>query len=296
MTILVIGEALIDVVSTPGAPDRYAPGGAPANVALGLGRLGDDVALLTDIGDDFHGGFLSAHLRASQVTVHATPHAATSTARAVLSADGSAEYAFNLRWNPDTGLVAGSVWDVVHVGSIGAFLQPGATAIDELLQSEETTTRLLTFDPNIRPSVIGDQTAALARFEDLASRSDVVKLSDVDAEWLYPESGHEEQIARILTLGAGLVALTRGGDEAILATASATVQVPAHPAEVVDTIGAGDTFMVSLIHDLATTQRTPAALDADDLTRLGERAVRLAAITVSRAGADLPWQRELTDR
>ncbi|RAD74498.1 carbohydrate kinase, partial [Burkholderia multivorans] len=73
MTILVIGEALIDIVTTPDTADRYAPGGAPANVALGLGRLGDDVALLTDVGDDFHGGFLLAHLRASNVTVYATP-------------------------------------------------------------------------------------------------------------------------------------------------------------------------------------------------------------------------------
>lgn len=295
MTILVIGEALIDIVTTPAAADQYAPGGAPANVALGLGRLGDEVALLTDVGDDFHGGFVLAHLRASNVTVHATPRGATSTARAVLSADGSAEYDFHLRWAPDPTPITGGAWDAVHIGSIAAFLQPGAATIDSLLDDRGDETALITFDPNIRPSIIGDRAAALPRFEELAARVDVVKLSDVDAEWLYPGPTHEERIARILELGAGLVALTRGGDEAILATASATVHVPARRADVVDTIGAGDTFMVSLLHDLCRATGAPAELDREELTRLGENAVGLAAITVSRAGADLPWKREVED-
>src|SRR5699024_1548731 len=94
MSILVVGEALIDIVSTPGSSNRYAPGGAPANIALGLGRLGDEVEFLTDIGDDFHGGFLLAHLRESRVEVLARPSGRTSTALARLAADGSADYDF----------------------------------------------------------------------------------------------------------------------------------------------------------------------------------------------------------
>ena len=295
MTILVIGEALIDIVTLPGTSDRYAPGGAPANVALGLGRLGDDVALLTDVGDDFHGGFLLAHLRASNVTVHATPRGATSTARAVLSADGSAEYDFHLRWAPDPAPVTGEPWEAIHIGSIAAFIEPGAGTIDDLLAARGDDTALVTFDPNIRPTIIGDRAAALPRFEDLVRRVDVVKLSDVDAEWLYPESTDEERTARILDLGAGLAVLTRGSEDTVLATASATVRVAPQPVEVVDTIGAGDTVMASLLHDLCATNGAPAELDSDELTRLGENAASLAAITVSRAGADLPWKQELSD-
>lgn len=289
MSILVIGEALIDIVSSVGSPDRYAPGGAPANVALGLGRLGADVELLTDVGDDFHGGFLLAHLRESNVRVHARPTGSTSTARALLSADGSAEYEFSLRWVPDASLVDNGSWAAIHVGSIAAFLTPGATAVDSLLQRGRDSSALLSFDPNIRPSIIGDHDQALARFESLASRVDVVKLSDVDADWLYPGQSADAQMDQILRLGAQVVALTFGSEGSILSTTSARVRIPAGAVEVRDTIGAGDCFMSSLVHDLQDASTRLADMNEDSLRRLGEEASRRAAFTVARAGADLPW-------
>lgn len=292
MSILVIGEALIDIVSAAGSPDRYAPGGAPANVALGLGRLGDEVELLTDVGDDFHGGFLLAHLRESHVRVHARPTGSTSTARALLSADGSAEYDFALRWAPDASLVDGAEWAAIHVGSIAAFLSPGAAAVDSLLERGGESSVLLSFDPNIRPTIIGAHEPALARFETLASQADLVKLSDVDADWLYPGRNAESQVERILGLGAELVALTCGSDGAILSTTSARVRIPAGAVAVTDTIGAGDCFMSSLVHDLQGMQTRLEDMSEDSLRRLGENASRRAAITVGRAGADLPWASE----
>ena len=301
MSILVIGEALIDIVSTNGAPDRYAPGGAPANVALGLGRLGDDVEFLTDVGDDFHGGFLLAHLRESQVDVLTSPRGATSTALARLSEDGSAEYEFQLRWDPDSSLLGRNAHSVLHFGSIAAFLSPGSAVIDRHLddvaeQSDQQRDRpLVSFDPNIRPSIIGSHEEALPRFEALARRVDVLKLSDVDADWLYPDLGEDAQIDRLLDLGPSLVAMTRGGDGAILATASARVTAAAAQVDVTDTIGAGDTFMVSLIHDLHAQEAALSDLSTAELMNLGEHAAALAAITVSREGADLPWAADLTN-
>ena len=301
MSILVIGEALIDIVSTNGAPDRYAPGGAPANVALGLGRLGDDVEFLTDVGDDFHGGFLLAHLRESQVDVLTSPRGATSTALARLSEDGSAEYEFQLRWDPDSSLLGRNAHSVLHFGSIAAFLSPGSAVIDRHLddvaeQSDQQRDRpLVSFDPNIRPSIIGSHEEALPRFEALAQRVDVLKLSDVDADWLYPDLAEDAQIDRLLGLGPSLVAMTRGGDGAILATASARVTAAASQVDVTDTIGAGDTFMVSLIHDLHAQEAALSDLSTAELMDLGEHAAALAAITVSREGADLPWAADLTN-
>ncbi|SMX95905.1 fructokinase [Brevibacterium antiquum CNRZ 918] len=292
MSILVVGEALIDIVSSAGAPDRYAPGGAPANVALGLGRLGADVELLTDVGDDFHGGYLLAHLRESAVRVHARPTGSTSTARARLSPDGSAEYDFSLRWAPDASLVESADWSAIHVGSIAAFLSPGAAAVDSLLQRGRASSALLSFDPNIRPTIIGDQEQALARFESLASRVDVIKLSDVDADWLYPGQSSDAQMDQILRLGAQAVALTCGSEGSILSTASARVRVPAGAVKVRDTIGAGDSFMTSLVHDLQGTHPRLEDMNEDTLAHLGENASRRAAITVGRAGADLPWASE----
>lgn len=299
MSILVIGESLIDIVSTSGAEDRYSPGGAPANVALGLGRLGDEVEFLTDVGDDFHGGFLLAHLRESRVDVLTRPKGATSMALARLAADGSAEYDFRLRWDPDDSLVADGERSLLHFGSIGAFLRPGAAAVDRLLDRAASATGasrapLITFDPNIRPSIIGSHPVALSRFESLAKRVDVVKLSDADADWLYPDLDAHAQIERILDLGAGMAAMTRGEDGAIAATASARVEVKAETVAVRDTIGAGDTFMVSLIHELHASPIAVATVGESGLTHLAERAAELAAITVGREGADLPWAEELT--
>ena len=285
MSILVIGEALIDIVSTPGSPDRYAPGGAPANVALGLGRLGDDVEFLTDVGDDFHGGFLLAHLRESEVNVLASPRGATSTALARLAEDGSAEYEFQLRWDPDSRCSEGA-HSVLHFGSIAAFLEPGSAVIDRLLDAvaeqsgpkradSQGAGTLVSFDPNIRPSIIGSREEVLPRFEGLARRVDVLKLSDVDADWLYPDLTEVAQIDRLLGLGPDLVAMTRGGDGAILATASARVTVASAQVDVVDTIGAGDTFMVSLIHDLhASTSAVSRPRHGSDVT--GRQASALA--------------------
>src|SRR5699024_1661519 len=128
----------------------------------------------------------------------------------------------------------------------------------------------------------------------LASRVDLVKLSDADADWLYPDLDAHAQIDRVLDLGADLVAMTRGGNGAIVATASARAEVGAVQVEVRDTIGAGDTFMVSLIHELHTSRTSLDSLREAELTRLGERAAGLAAITVGREGADLPWSEDLT--
>ena len=292
MSILVIGEALIDIVSAPGVKERYAPGGAPANVALGLGRLGDDVELLTDIGDDCHGKLLLSHLRDSKVKVHARPRGLTSTARALLAADGSAEYDFSLRWAPDASLVDGGEWSAIHVGSIAAFLSPGSSTVDSLLKRSRDTCPLLSFDPNIRPTIIGAHEQALPRFEALASGVDVVKLSDVDAQWLYPERSIESLLDRVLSLGAQMVALTCGSEGSILSTTSARVKVPAAVAEVADTIGAGDSFMSSLVHDLQNPEVRLAHQGENALIHLGENASRRAAITVGRPGADLPWASE----
>lgn len=240
----------------------------------------------------------------------------------MLSADGSAEYEFRLRWEPDEALVDGTEVSALHIGSIAAFLQPGAAVVDSVLDrtqhAEATGTEvpdvelpaaeipkvgsqglspgrsvLRTFDPNIRANIIGLHDEVVARFESLASRVDVVKLSDVDADWLYPGAAPEEQIDRILELGTPLVALTEGSAGSVLATTSARCRVPAETAQVRDTIGAGDSFMVSLIHDLHESSTSLQRLTAEQLSELGRRAAHIAAVTVARTGADLPWRSEL---
>ena len=130
-----------------------------------------------------------------------------------------------------------------------------------------------------------------SRFEDFARRATVVKLSDEDAGYLYPDHDLRQVLDAIARLGPRLVAVTRGPLGAALAADGEFVEVPARTVQVVDTIGAGDTFMASLIADYPAIHA--GAISAEDLFAVGEAAVAAAAITVTRAGADLPWATEL---
>jgi fructokinase len=281
--VLVIGEALVDIVHTSGG-DVEHPGGSPANVALGLGRLGVDVALLSDIGRDERGDRIARHLEESSVQVLASSFSnrATSSATAVIADDGSAEYLFDVRWDPrpDPGVRP----RIVHTGSIAAFMEPGCRLVAELIRTTDASE--ITFDPNIRPALLGDQAEALEVFEQLASFATAVKMSDEDAAWLYPATAPLQVLERVRTLGPRLVALTMGASGSLLSCGDAVVEVPTVAVDVVDTIGAGDTYMASLIASLV--EYPSASITRSQLHLIGTRAARAAAITVSRAGADLP--------
>lgn len=280
------------------------------NIAFGLARLDRPVTLVTHIGRDARAANIAQHLDDAGVTL--APGSAreerTSTATAHLNADGSADYVFDLRWSLPPNFTVDDLAltesQLVHVGSIGAFLEPGGSAVLSLVTqlAESEKPPLVSFDPNIRPSIVTDHDAALARFERIAALSAVVKLSDEDAEWLYPGLGLDESIDRILTLGPGLVAVTRGGDGALLATSALRRAVPGVTVRVADTIGAGDSFMSALLDSLAElldegvepdALRSGLAFDAQLLGTIGEFAVRCAAITVSRAGANPPTRAEM---
>jgi fructokinase len=284
---LVIGEALIDIVETSGGASEHV-GGSPANVALGLGRRGVDVTLLTQFGADPRGAAIESHLSASRVRTLVERGEATSTARARIQSDGSAEYVFDIRWGvfgePD--LPAASL---VHTGSIAAFLEPGAGDVVRLLR--ETSAPEVTFDPNIRPDLVGERESVVARFHEIARLSTVVKMSDEDAEWLFSGLAPDEVLDLVLADGVRLAALTLGAEGAILASSEHRVRVAPVRVEAVDTIGAGDTFMASLIASVLATGS--AGLDREAIDEIGRDAVHSAAITVSRAGADLPWAHEL---
>jgi fructokinase len=288
--VLVIGEALIDIVTPEGLPSAEHVGGSPANVALGLGRLGIPVRLRTALGRDARGARLATHLAASGVEVEPESFALhhTSTATARISAQGDAFYDFDLDWQI-SGPIELRGARSIHVGSIGCFVEPGASSVRDAIRLWPRKV-LVTFDPNTRPALVGDQSSALYVTEEIASRSDVVKLSDEDAAWLYPGATVDEVLDRLLTLGARVVAMTLGGDGATIASRRARVIVAPITVPVKDTVGAGDTFMSSLIATLAEHRLNS---DEESLRAAGERAAVAAAITVGRIGADPPTRMEL---
>lgn len=287
---LVIGEALIDIVEDDGERERELVGGSPANVAVGLARQGHPVELLTRIGRDERGARIAEHVAAAGAALARSSWASpsTSTARARLRADGSAEYEFDITW--DLPVPALDDVALVHTGSIALFLEPGGTAVVEALR-RASATALVTVDPNIRPALVGEHRAARARFQEAARVADLVKLSDEDAAWLFPDLVPEQVLAEVATLGPRLVVITRGGEGAVALGAGGIVEVDAMPVDVVDTIGAGDAYMASL---LASALDDPQLFTSEAaLRRALRRAAVTAGITVSRAGANPPRRDEV---
>ena len=288
--VVVVGEALVDIVISPGGTTEH-PGGSPANVAYGLGRLGVPTALLTSIGDDHHGAAIEHHLQGAGVSLlpGSKGPGRTATATAALASDGSAHYDFDIRWDIPQIAPAG-LPKVLHTGSIATFLAPGAAAVRGLL--EQTHERcIVTYDPNIRPVLLGSHFEARTIFEELVPFTEVIKLSDEDARWLYPELDVEGVQEHLLQLGTGLVAVTLGAEGSLLQTRKARVAIPAVRSAVVDTIGAGDSYMSALIYGLL--MRGADGLAPSVLESLGRMASKAAAITVRRPGAQPPTLDEL---
>jgi fructokinase len=291
---LVIGEALIDIVERQGQRTEHV-GGSPLNVAVGLARLGRGVDFLTHIGDDQRGRRIVDHLNNSGVRLvsDSTSAERTPTAVATLDQSGAAQYVFDIDWRL-TGTPEVTPPLVVHTGSIATVLEPGCRATAALLDTYHPSATV-TFDPNVRPALIDDRDAARGRIDRLVERCDVVKASDEDMSWIDPARSPEQIAQTWLGLGPSIVAVTMGERGAFAMCAAGVARAPARQVDVVDTVGAGDAFMSGLIDALwsrdllgAGQRRNLAAISTAVLTDVVQTAVWSAALTVGRAGADLP--------
>ncbi|MCW1824267.1 ribokinase [Mycolicibacterium conceptionense] len=292
---LVIGEALIDIVESDGAVIGEYVGGSPLNVAVGLSRLGRGVDFLTHIAEDDHGKRIVEYVEDSgvQLVSGSTTASRTATAVATLDAAGSADYAFDIDWQlAGTPEVATPL--LVHTGSIATVLEPGCRATAALLDAYRMSATI-SFDPNVRPAVIQDDDIARGRIDRLVERADIVKASEADLRWMDPRHS-PEQIARAwLEVGPSIVTVTSGERGAFALCRAGLVSVPAQPVQVVDTVGAGDAFMTGLLDALwslgllgADRRRDLARITVEDLENVLNAAALTAALTVGRAGADLP--------
>ncbi|MDO5034267.1 MAG: carbohydrate kinase [Actinomycetaceae bacterium] len=297
---LVVGEALVDIVVPKRGDRKEIPGGSPANVALTLGRLDRDVQLLTWLGQDARGNLVKGHLEESNVRVMPESMGAqkTSTALATLDETGAATYEFDIEWQvPQIEIDEDT--PVVHAGSIAATLEPGGSEVVQLLaRAKEFAT--ISYDPNARPSIMGDPATAYERVKELISLADVVKTSDEDIEWLSGSADIDAVAQSWLELGASLVVVTRGGEGSSAFISGERIDMPAADVKVVDTVGAGDSFMGGLIDALwsenmlgSGNRYALANIDRETVVRVLARASSISAITVSRAGANPPWKKEL---
>jgi len=301
--ILVIGEALVDCVySHEGTILTEVPGGSPMNVAIGVSRLGHPALLAARFAKDPRGHAIAEHLAASGVSLieKASGLERTSTASASLAADGSASYEFDMQWDLDPTMVPEGNYLHVHTGSIGATLAPGAQAVREVLQREKSHGASISYDPNARPHIMGTPDDVRDQMEAIIALSELVKASDEDIEWLYPDMSLESVVAHWQALGPDLVVVTQGASGVSAFSPIHSVVLPTMATSVVDTIGAGDSFMAGLLVALADRnllgQDVSAArrsLVESDLREIVSFALSCAAVTVSRAGANPPTRAEL---
>jgi fructokinase len=278
-------------------------GGSPANVAVGLARLDHPVDFATCLGRDPRGERIAAHLRRHGVTVlpESFGESPTSTAVATLDATGAATYDFDLHWDlRAVTLQAGT--GHVHTGSIGTILQPGADEVVAVLHAARSTATV-SYDPNIRPSIMGDLDTVRGQVEELVALSDLVKASEDDLGLLYAGASREEVMARWVGLGAALTVITLGGDGVAFHTAAqdAVGHARARAEHVVDTVGAGDSFMAGLVSGLvgAGLLGDPRARERlrgatlEDVQSAIDRGLATSGVTVGRAGAYAPSLDEL---
>ena len=298
--VLVVGEALVDIVSAAdGELLESRPGGAPLNVAVGLARLGVPTTLLTSFGSDGHGDAILRHLSDSGVdlAMASRGEGTTSVAHATLDEQGAATYRFQLQWNPPELALPADLL-AVHVGSLGTVLEPGTQTTRRLVVEAAAAGATVTYDPNVRPAISPDRTAAWSQVREWAALAHVVKLSDDDAEYLRPGTDTSAVIDTLLEAErTRLVVVTEGAAGTTLATDEHRVHVEAPRIDVVDTVGAGDSFMSALV--AVMTDRELSApeglqrISRDRLHDIGSWAAAAAAITCSRRGADPPHRDEL---
>ncbi|TMV83627.1 carbohydrate kinase [Thioclava sp. BHET1] len=305
--ILSCGEALIDMLpreSTKGE-DAFAPhaGGAVFNTAIALGRLGAPSSFFSGLSTDLFGTVLSDALAASRVESNLAARSDRPTTLAFVKlTDGQAQYAF---YDENTAGRLLSIEDLpaldttvqaLFFGGISLVNDPAASSY-EALMTREAPHRVTMIDPNIRPGFITDEPSYRARIERMIALADIVKLSDEDLHWVAGKGDLAALAQDLLKRGPKIVVITEGAKGATAYTAKHQVSVPAGKAEVVDTVGAGDTFNAGILAALHRAGKLSKADLAEADEALLAAALKLgaaaSAITVSRAGANPPWAEEL---
>ena len=296
MSIWVCGEVLIDIL-----PTGPVVGGGPANTAKALARLGYEVDFIDGISTDDFG--VSARKELSRdgvgLGLSLTSDKPTCTATVTLDSKGSASYEFlidgtatfdfNSSWLPDPERLKPSV---LHIGTLVTIIEPGASALfDWAVKVGEFAP--IVFDPNIRPSVMSDRDKYAAAVEKWVSISSVVKVSDDDIKWLYPDESLDGVAHRWIEAGVSCVVITRGAKGLIGFTASGMEEVDGVKVDVVDTVGAGDTVGAIVVEGVI--KHSVHGLQGQVLNALLHKAAIAAGITCSRAGAQPPRAHELVD-
>lgn len=304
--VISLGESLIDFVSTESLSFDGFPGGSPYNTAIAISRLNTECHFLGRISNDLFGQQLIDYLEKNSVATDLIIKTDDKTTLSFVRKqdDGQAHYAFfandtaDRNWT-DEELKSISIPDdarIMHFGSISISQEPCGSRLTSFLNNMAGKI-LLSFDPNIRPSLVEDRDLYMHRFKTLCGISEVVKLSDEDLEWLYPGLDTSEALEEILKLGPSVLALTEGSKGAVLLTEKHKVRIPIQKQKVCDTIGAGDTFHGAFLDYLYKkgwlSRESLKNLTKRELEDLGSYANKAAGLNCMKPGADPPSEIEM---
>jgi fructokinase len=309
--VVIVGEALIDLTANGRRDFTALPGGAPANAAVALARLGVVTEFMGRLSTDYFGQLLTDHLSGNDVGLRHAVRTARPTTLAVvhLSHEGTADYTFYVEgtadwhWSSDElpELTAAST-SVLVAGSLALSIGPGAAVLEQFIAARHAAGDILiAYDPNVRPRLAQSLEQEVARVERQIRLAHVIKASEDDVSWLYPGTDTRMVARRWQQLSGGWVTITRGPRGAYAVCPSGEeVSVPGRPVSVVDTIGAGDAFLAGLLAGLSkyqmlapTAAQTLRGLSVESVTRAMQDAVVVAALTCTRPGADPPTSAEL---
>lgn len=309
-SVLVIGEALVDVVHGINGEIKNIPGGSPANTGVALARLGTKTYMKARTSNDEFGTEIRNYLTNQGVKLDYSlvVDSPSSVINAVIQKDGSAKYDANLKGAADYGWtfeelnqVINPDIQIVQLGSLTSYVEPGATNIKKWFsQLRQSNKYLLTFDPNIRHPLDGENEVDVrSRAKKLASLSHVVKASDEDLNWIFSNNNPQDSAIKIIESGASLVIVTLGKKGSFAVNKKLEiVEVTANEIAVIDTIGAGDTLAAALITQLLEkswiNENALEKLSSADLIEILNNCSMASAITCSRQGANPPHRHEVS--
>lgn len=306
--ILVIGEALIDVIHTPDGQVQNIVGGSPANTAVALSRLGINTFMKSRTSTDEFGKIIRKYLENEKVdlSIGVIGDEPSTVIKAFIQNDRSAKYEANLIGASDFGWTNKELdfdksnFTFVHLGSLTSYVEPGATEVEKWFsQLRKETNLLLSFDPNIRHPLDGQKAKEVReRAKRLCSISHIVKASDEDFEWIYETSDHKTCAKNLINSGTEIVIITKGKNGAwVLKKDGNDFEIPAKDVEVIDTIGAGDTFSAAFLAQLIGKNITSVErlrnLKNSELEAVLQNCAHASGITCSRKGANPPYQNEV---